>query len=42
MKNVLHKKNWNAAVAEQNVDPPLTPPIKNNQNDKLDKDFVKL
>ena len=40
MKKVLHKKEWNAAVAEQHVEPPPINLIKSKHGDKSDKDFV--
>ena len=42
MKNVYHSMKWNVGMVYQHVEPPLTPLIKINNNDKLDKGFVKL
>ena len=42
MKNIFHRKKWIAAAVEQHVDPPPTPLIKIKNNDKLEKNFVKL
>ena len=42
MKKVSHKKKWKAGLLQMHVDPPPTPLIKSNQNDKSGKDFVKL
>ena len=42
MKNVFHRKKCIAGAVEQHVDPPPPPLIKIKNNDKLDKDFVKL
>ena len=42
MKNVLHRNKWNVGVVQLQLEPPTTPLIKLNHNDKLDKDFVKL
>ena len=41
MKNVSHKKKYNAGVVKVHVEPPPTPLIKSNHNDKSDMDFVK-
>ena len=42
MKNVLHKNNWNQGSVQAHVDPPLIHLIKSKNNEKLDKDQVKI
>ena len=42
MKNVFHKKKWNAGIVQVHVDPPLIPLIKSRNKDKSDKGFVKM
>ena len=38
----MHNNNWNAGTVQVHVEPPPIPLIKNNNNEKLDKDFVKI
>ena len=42
MKNVSHKKTWNAGVTQVHLDPPPTPLMKSKQDDKSDNDCIKL
>ena len=42
MKNVYHKKKWNVGLLQLHVDPPHTPLTTSKQNDKLEKDYVKM
>ena len=42
MNNGLHRNKRIVVVAEQHLDPPHTPLVKINRDDKSDKDFVKL
>ena len=42
MKNIFHKKKWNVGTVQVHVDPPLIPLIKSKNNEKLDKDCVKI
>ena len=39
MKNISHRKKWNAEVVEQNMDPPHIPLIKIKHYDKSGKYF---
>ena len=42
MKNISHKKKWNAGTVQVHVDPPSIPIIKINNDDKLDVGSVKI
>ena len=42
MNNFSHRRKWNAPALEQHMYPLLTPLIKSNHDDNLEKDFVKL
>ena len=42
MNNVSRKKMWNAGTVQVHVDPPPIPLIKSKNDDKSDKDFVKI
>ena len=42
MKIVSDKKRWNAGAVQVHMEPPLTPMIKSNNNEILDKDFVNI
>ena len=42
IKNVLHKKKWNAGTVQVHVEPPPISLIKSKSNDKSDKYFVKI
>ena len=42
MKNVYHKKNCNQVAVQVHVDPPLIMLIKNKNDEKLDKDCLKI
>ena len=42
MKNVPHNKNWNTGTIQVHVEPPPITPIKNKNDKKSDKYFVKI
>ena len=42
IKNFFHKNNWNEGVVQVHVGPPLIPLIKRNNDDKSDKDCVRI
>ena len=42
MKNVSHRKKWNAEVVEQHMGPPLINLIKSKHHDNSDKISVEL
>ena len=42
MKNVSHKKKWNAGLLQLHVDPPTITLIKVKHYDKSERDFVKI
>ena len=42
MRIVSHKRKWNWGTVQVHVEPPLIPLIKINNDEKLDKDFVKI
>ena len=42
MKNVSGKKGWMTGMSQPHVEPPQIPLMKENQDGKSDKDFVKL
>ena len=42
MKNVLNQKNWNQVVLHMHVETPPVPFIKSNNDNKPDKDCVKI
>ena len=42
MNSVSHNKQWNLGTVQVQLEPPLIPPIKINNNDKWDKDIVKM
>ena len=42
MKNVYHKRKWNAGLLQLHVDPPPITLIKGKHNDKSEIDFVKI
>ena len=42
MRNISHKKNWNAGVVQLHVELPPIPLIKGKHNDKSDKYFLSI
>ena len=42
MKNLSNNKNWNRGAVQIHAEPPLVLLIKSNNDEKLDKDFVKI
>ena len=42
MKNCSHKKNWNLVTVQVHMEPPPFPLIKSKNDEKLDKDCVKI
>ena len=42
MRNISHKNNWNPAIVQVSVDPPLIPLIKGNNDNITKKDCVRI
>ena len=42
MKIVSHKKKWNTGTIQVQLEPPPIPLPESNNDDKLDKEFVKI
>ena len=42
MMNFSHKKKWNAGTLQVHMDPPPIPTIRSKNDDKSDKDCVKI
>ena len=42
IKNISHKKKWNAGTIQMHMDPSPIPLIKSNNGEKSDKDCVKI